>query len=80
MTRARYTIEREDAETVVISDIGAVSTSVTNDAEGVVQELHRLGVLRGRRLLYYDSCGHLDELKHDGNGNFTGFATYKESR
>jgi hypothetical protein len=79
-TRARFVVERDDAETVTISDVGLSSTSVTNDAEAVVMDLHSRGVLRGRRLLYYDSDGQLDELKHDGQGNFTGFAPYRQGR
>lgn len=75
-TRSKFIVEREDSDTVVISDVGGVCMSVTNDAEAVVRALHDQGVLRGRRLLYYDSEGRLDELKHDGHGNFTGFAPY----
>lgn len=74
MTRARYMVEKEDEQSVTIADVGSQSMSVTNDAEAVVQELHERGVLRGRRLYYYDSQGQLDELKHDGSGRFTGFA------
>jgi len=46
--------------------------SVTNDAENVVRELFaRFG---GARVIYQDTAGEWDELKHDGAGVFTGFA------
>lgn len=64
--------------------------SVTNDAEAVVADLASQvsvtgglassfgddagGRLGARRLFYIDSVGRLDELLHDGAGNFTGFA------
>lgn len=74
MTKARYIIESESPKTLIISDVGTHHMSITNDAEGVVKELHENNLLMGRRLYYYDSDGRLDELKHDGNGKFTGFA------
>lgn len=67
-------IEKQDEQSVTIADIGSESMSVTNDAEAVVLELQSKGILRDRRLFYYDSAGQLDELKHDGNGRFVGFA------
>ena len=75
MARAHYILEKEDKNSVTIADVGQGATSsVTNDAEAVLLELHNNGVLKGRRLFYYDSEGQLDEIKHDGKGNFTGFA------
>lgn len=48
--------------------------TITNDAEGVVAELWKLGLLKShQRLFYYDSGGDLDELLHQ-DGTFTGFA------
>ena len=76
--RARFIVEREDEEFVTITDVGEVAMSITNDAEAVVRHLHEAGVLRGRRLLYYDSMGFLDELQHDGRGGFIGFKLYAE--
>ena len=62
------------AEQLVIRDIGANCTSVTNDAEAVVDSLFRGGHLpAGRRLLYFDSGGDVDEILHDGHGRFAGF-------
>ena len=73
MPRARFFVEREDADSVTIADVGETCMSVTNDVEAVVKDLHDRGVLKGRRLFYHDSTGSLDELKHDGKGKFTGF-------
>lgn len=75
--RARFIVEQDTLTKLVIADVGSGSTSVTNDAEAVVLALHKQG-LGNRKLLYYDSEGHLDELLHDGNGNFIGFGPYEE--
>jgi len=45
----------------------------------VVRDLHRNGMLGERRLLYIDSEGSVDELKHDGKGAFQGFAPGKST-
>lgn len=77
MNHAKYVIEDQTgAEFLVIRDIGPWSQhpTVTNDAEWVVQDLHAKRVLPvGRRLLYYDSDRHMDELLHDGHGCFVGY-------
>jgi len=72
-----YVIVADSKEKIVIRDIGPWDryATVTNAAEGVVEELFRRGVLpQGKLLLYYDSSGDLDQLLHDGAGVFTGFA------
>ena len=74
MTRARYRIELQTDEVLFIKDVGADGMSVTNDAEAVVRDLHRNGMLGERQLLYQDSLGSVDEIKHDGKGSFQGFA------
>lgn len=74
MSGAKYRIEERTSEMIVIRDVGRDCMSVTNDAEAVVLELQRNGMLDGRRLFYYDSEGQLDELEHDGNGVFRGYA------
>ncbi len=73
---ARFIIERRDDHEIVIVDVGdhARVRTITNDAEAVVRHLHANGDLGTRRLLYHDSEGALDELKHDGAGTFKGFA------
>ena len=65
-----------DFNDLTIRDLGPWDQhpTVTNDAEDVLARLHCEGKLpAGRRLYYYDSEGRLDELKHDGQGHFTGF-------
>jgi hypothetical protein len=59
---------------VIIRDTSSDSggPTVTNDAEAVVKQLLALGVLKGRRLFYFDSEGALDEIKVQ-QGRFAGF-------
>lgn len=60
---------------LVIRDIGPWDRyrTVTNDAEAVVEALVKAGRLpEGRRLLYFDSEGDLDEIIVK-NGKFAGF-------
>ena len=76
MNSAQYETVRETPAYILIRDVGPWSEhpTVTNDAENVVEELAaKLGT---RRLLYYDSEGELNELKHVGTV-FTGFAFVK---
>lgn len=71
--RANYEIIEQGEHRIVIRDLGPwdLFLTVTNDAERVVEEL--APVLKGRRLLYYDSDGELDELMVS-DGKFAGFA------
>lgn len=72
---ANFTIVKADSEVLVIKDIGPWDQhlSVTNDAENVVKCLVKKGMLPpGRKLLYYDSSGQLDELVVK-SGKFAGF-------
>jgi len=71
--RAAYTIVGGDADTLIIRDARG-RTTITNDAEAVVAHVHAHESLGSRKLLYFDSRGDLDELRHDGNGMFLGFA------
>lgn len=74
---ANYSVVDSTRGELVIRDDGPHDRhkSVTNDAENVVRELHGAGQLPpGRKLLYFDSQGDLDEIKHDGQGGFIGFA------
>ena len=77
MNRSKYVIVGNDyaqEEPLVINDVGRDAKSVTDDAENVVADLVRQGHLpKGRRLLYYDSTGQLDEIKVQ-DGKFAGFA------
>lgn len=79
MTRARYRVESQTDDQILIKDIGGDCMSVTNDAESVVRDLHRNGILGDRQLLYIDSEGSVDEIKHDGKGVFQGFAPGKRA-
>ncbi len=78
MTRpgARYSILVDNPpEPLLIQDVGAwhIHPTITNDAENVVLGLVHLGLLpAGRRLLYYDSDGRLDEIRVE-DGRFAGF-------
>jgi hypothetical protein len=69
--RSRYQIVQDTPDLLLIVDIGHDVMSVTNDAEAVVEELALR--LNGRRLEYYDSAGHRDQLLVV-NGKFAGFA------
>jgi hypothetical protein len=69
--KSRFNILAELPDVVVLEDLDG-KTSVTNDAESVVQYLAALG-LQGRHLIYRDTDGYWDELKHDGSGTFKGF-------
>lgn len=84
MARSRLFVVEDDYRQVhplVIRDIGlAGDVSVTNDAERVVEELVRAGRLPpGRKLLYYDSDGQLDEIVVK-DGRFAGFQPGPTSR
>lgn len=66
---------------VVIKDLGPWDTflTITNDVEHVVNQLVKSGRLtEGRKLLYYDSEGELDEIVVR-NGKFSGFAPFRSS-
>ena len=77
--KAKFTFEtlsgfhKMYGDVLVIRDAGTGMT-VTNDAEAVVAFLlEHKALCEGRRLLYFDSEGNLDEILHDGE-KFTGFA------
>lgn len=67
---------------IIIQDVGPWERymSVTNDAEGVVrrirEDIAQMGPVemeKGYRIFCIDSGGSMDELLHDGFGNFEGF-------
>lgn len=72
MRRAQYSIQKvdKDKKIVYIVDLDG-PLSVTNDAEYVVRTLDNM--YHNFRIIYQDTMGNWDELKHD-NGVFTGFA------
>lgn len=76
---ARWEVERDlPPEPLLIRDVGPWNRhpTITNDAENVVAELLRSGALEpGRRLIYRDSSGQIDELVIE-DGQFVSFAPY----
>lgn len=63
-----------EREAVTIRDLDLGGKSVTNDAAFVVEQLRAVELLPvGRRLLYYDSEGNLDEILWDEKRGVTGF-------
>lgn len=48
--------------------------SVTNDAEAVIDYLHKQFDLTNKKVQYQDTDGQIDKLLHE-NGKFTGFAS-----
>jgi hypothetical protein len=71
--KAEIVLVREDADRVFIADANRGQMSITNDAEGVVAHVHKL--FPDRRIIYKDTEGRWDELKHN-HGKFTNFAKY----
>jgi hypothetical protein len=69
--RADYELVKVSPEIVWIRDQNLGNISVTDDAEGVCRRVWH--DYPGRRIIYQDSQGYWDELKHYG-GKFTGFA------
>jgi len=62
MRCANYTIVADNEKELVIMDVGPWDQypTITNSAEKVVEQL--AGRLNGRRLMYYDSDNHLNQL------------------
>ena len=76
MRTAHYDIVKVTPEIVWIRDRtedGVIS--VTNDAEGVCRRVWH--DYPNRRIIYCDSDGNWDELKHEG-GRFVGFAPARD--
>ena len=77
-----YYAERITDDAIYLIDTGE-DCSVTNCAEGVIDDLAQARLLRNeqgemRRVIYRDSTRHWDELKHDGR-IFQGFAPIADS-
>ena len=73
MKKSNWIIVNENKDSITIKDLGPWNkySTVTNDAESVVEEL--APVLGNRKLLCYDSEGLLGELLVK-DGKFNGFA------
>ena len=60
-----------------ITDLDLGNKSVTNDVEGVLADLKKLGLgMLGATVTYTDSMGQVDEIVHE-NGVFKGFAPWR---
>lgn len=75
--KANYLTVKETDRFILIRDVGPWSKfqTITNAAEDVVEELREK--LNGRRLLYYDSLGDLDEILIE-DGRFIGFKSIQD--
>ena len=77
--RSNYKIASSDCSTVILRDVGPHDKylTVTNDAENVVRDIHRKGLLSSSQDLYYfDTEGELTELIYE-NGKFSRFRTMR---
>lgn len=74
--RAKYELVEFEGQpgVIFIRDLDQGGVSVTNDAEAVVEEVHKL--YPGKRIVYRDSYGDWGELIHTA-GKFTEFGLYK---
>lgn len=72
-SRSDWEVAGITGEIVFIRDLDLGNRSVTNDAELVVVDIHRLHP--SKRIVYQDSQGDWSELLHNG-GRFEGFAPY----
>lgn len=68
-----HQIKATDTKVFIVDCDGQMS--VTNDAEAVVAYVNAWHP--GKRIIYRDTMGQWDELKHT-NGRFDGFAPYNE--
>jgi len=71
--KSKFDIVRSTDEYLFIVDSGCDTRTVTNDAANVVRFLTDNYNLGGRRLIYRDSSGQIDEIVHQ-NGLFIKFA------
>jgi len=73
-----YAQEFREIGIIAVVDLHG-ARSVTNDAEAVVENLKDVyGGLKGWRILYRDSMGNWDELRHNGE-TFTGFRNLSDT-
>ena len=72
--RWHQVVERTGEFIAIVDDYSDSSPckTVTNDAEYVIGQIKPA---KGVRVIYRDTDGRWDELKHDGAGLFTGFAS-----
>lgn len=72
MTRARFHIELDGDDVVVLIDRNEGDRSVTNDAEAVVRQIREVLDLTARRIVYRDTEGKWDGIAV-ANGEFHHF-------
>jgi hypothetical protein len=71
-----YEIIKNRPDCIYIRDLALEKgcMSITNAAEDVIEDLRQKGLLSAeKKVLYEDTMGEVDELKHDGT-KFRGFA------
>ena len=75
MIRSNFSILEFTDDRILLKDLGPWNRyrTITNDAENVIEHLHKTNRCGKRRVIYKDSGEDLTELLHDGNGNFLGF-------
>jgi len=73
MSPSNFIIGQQTNEYIYIIDISKDLKSVTNSVDEVLLFLFKNCQLGDRRLIYRDSMGQIDEIKHE-NGLFKGFA------
>jgi hypothetical protein len=61
---SKFVIEKETDAYMYIIDTGVNEKSVTNDVVNVLAYLTENYNLENRRLIYRDSMGQIDEIKH----------------
>jgi len=81
--RAMFTLLFDTPKVILIKDECLQNSCmlVTNDAEAVVERLYKTGFLtdHNKHLYYIDTESCIDQLGHDGWGNFTNFIRGYES-
>ena len=72
--KAKYIVQYKDSRCILIKDEALIygTMSVTNDAESVVEDVHKRFNLTDKILYYIDTDGRVDILGHD-NGIFDKF-------
>lgn len=75
MIKSSFNILEHTDNYVLISDNALIkeTMSITNDAENVVEHLHKQLNLKNKDLYYIDTDGRVDLLVHDNNGKFINF-------
>ena len=73
MEKSNFVIVQETDEYMYIVDISLHFDTITNTVKSVLSQLYAHHILGNKRLIYRDSDGRIDEIKHN-NGVFINFA------